>query len=185
MSLFKRRNLEDYTDSLAAYLPGGELFESRSVQNSNFRKLLRGMAGELFRSNGYLKEYNEEILPDQTTKFIGEWEAAVGIPDGCFLGTGDLNTRRRDILTKLASLGVQTDLDFEELALVFGQVVNVFPLSDEMPTSKFTIVVEGDHLVDTTPPYDVPFFLFSSQEILQCLFQRLKPANCSIIFRNT
>ena len=85
MSLFKRRSIEAYTDSLAEYMPGGELFAAKSVYDSNFRKLLRGMAGELFRANGLLREYNDQIIPDRTEKFIDEWEKAVGIPDHCFI----------------------------------------------------------------------------------------------------
>jgi uncharacterized protein YmfQ (DUF2313 family) len=197
MTIFARRDLERYADSLAAYLPGGALFQSRSIQNSNFRKLLRGLAGELFRSNGLLKSYSEEIIPDLTNKFLDEWESALGIPDNCFTGTGTNDERRRDILTKLAALGVQTAEDFEALALVFGKEVTVKQLSTEalppydvpftvasLPGSRFVIVVEGENIATNTPPYDVPFLVFDSESLLECVFKRLKPANCAIIFRN-
>lgn len=198
VNLFKRRNIDQYTDSLAAYLPGGKLFASKSIQNSNFRKLLRGMAGELFRSNGLLIEYNQEILPDKTNKFLSEWESAVGIPDDCFTGTGTNDERRSDILVKLASLGVQTDRDFVNLAAVFGKEVMVFPLSERafppyavpflpvgFPEARFTIVVESETLLSSVPAYDVPFDLIVGDPIIECLFRKLKPANCEIIFRNS
>lgn len=180
-------------------MPGGELFAAKSIKDSNFRKLLKGLAGELFRANGLLKEYNEEIIPDRTNKFLSEWESTLGIPDGCFTGTGTNDERRRDILTKLAALGVQTDDDFEELALVFGKVVTVgslaadplFPPFDvpfttiELPDARFVIVVEGEDLtVSGEPPYNVPFDLIVGDSLLECVFRRLKPANCDIIFRN-
>lgn len=197
--LFKRRNLEEYADSLAAYMPGGELFTAKSVQNTNFRKLLRGMAGELFRANGLLRGYSEEILPDQTTRFLDEWEAAVGIPDECFLGGGTNDERRCNILVKLAALGVQTPEDFEELALTLGVVVTVTSLAADpfppydvpftpigLPGGRFVIVVEGENLVtEELPPYDVPFSLVVGESLLECIFNRLKPANCSVLFRNT
>ena len=196
--LFKRRTLSAYADSLAAYMPGGSLFASKNIADSNFRKLLLGMAGELFRSNGYLKSYSEEMLPDETNLFLGEWESALGIPSGCFVGTGTNDERRRDILTKLAALGVQTVNDFESLALVFDKVVTVTSLSEEsfppfdvsfnpvgLPGARFIIVVEGVDLVGDVPPYDVPFNLGVGESILECLLRRLKPANCEIIFRNS
>lgn len=196
--LFKRRDLEQYADSLAAYMPGGELFASKSIQDSNLRKLLRGMAGELFRSNGLLREYSNEILPDSTNKFLDEWESAVGIPDSCFSGTGSNDERRRDILVKLAALGVQTADDFVELALLFGVTVTVTPGLEEIQfplifpvlmfttekEARFTIVIEFSGAAISRFPYTFPL-LFGNSEvaILECIFSKLKPANCNIIFQ--
>ena len=196
MNLFQRRDLDEYADSLAAYMPGGILFTAKSIQDTNFRKLLRGMAGELFRANGLLREY--DILPDKTEKFIGEWESTLGIPDSCFTGTGTLDERRRDVLVKLAALGVQTDTDFEELGLLFGVEVNIksgveeitFPLTfpvlmfSTLTDARFTIVVE--FMVEAANRFPLVFpIVFGSGEIaiLECLFTKLKPANCDIIFQ--
>lgn len=198
MALFERRTLEDYTDSLTAYLPGGTLFASRSVQDSNFRKLLRGMAGELFRSNGLLREYSCEVLPDQTEKFLDEWESALGIPDDCFSGEGSLNDRRRDVLTKLAASGIQTEQDFIGLAAIFGVVITVTPGLEEIQfplvfpvlmfatesEARFTIVIEFTVLDTSRFPLTFPFqFGDDVIAILECLFNKLKPANCNIIFQ--
>ena len=195
MTLFGRRNLDEYTDSLAAYMPGGPLFASKSVQNSNFRNLLRGMAGELFRSNGLLREY--DVLPDATEKFLSEWESTLGIPDTCFTGTGSIVERRRDVLVKLAALGVQTADDFVELAALFGVTVSVrsgsvngnFPMVfpwiffDSAKAARFTIIILFTVEAANRFPFTFPF-TFGSGEIstLECLFRKLKPANCDILF---
>lgn len=196
--LFQRRNIEQYADSLAAYLPGGALFASRSVKDSNFRKLLTGMAGELFRSNGLLREYSCELLPDQTNKFLTEWESALGIPDDCFSGNGSNDDRRRDILVKLAALGVQTTQDFVDLGATFGVTVTVnsgideitFPLTFPVvmftteTEARFTIVVR--FTVEAANKFPLVFpITFGSGEIaiLECLFTKLKPSNCEIIFQ--
>lgn len=198
MALFERRDIEQYTDSLADYLPGGILFASRSVQNSNFRKLLRGMSGELFRANGLLKEYSEQIIPDETVKFVSEWESAVGIPDDCFLGTGSLDERRRDVLTKLAALGVQTQQDFIDLATTFGVTITInsgireitFPLVFPVvmfateKVARFTIVVRFTAQAADKFPLVFPFTFGTGEiAILECLFTKIKPANCDIIFQ--
>lgn len=198
MTLFKRRSLEDYTDSLAAYMPGGELFASKSIQDSNFRKLLRGMAGELFRANGLLREYSPGIIPDLTTKFIEEWESALGIPGSCFKGTGTIDERRRDILVKLAALGVQTAQDFIDLAALFGYVARVnsgieeieFPLMFPVlmflteAEARFTIVVEFAGVGVSRFPYTYPIpFGDGTLGLLECIFNRLRPANCNLIFQ--
>lgn len=197
MGIFNRRDIEQYTDSLADYLPGGLLFASKSVKNSNFRKLLKGMSGELFRANGLLKTYNDEILPDQTVKFIDEWESTLGIPDDCFKGTGTIDERRRDVLIKLASLGVQTKQDFINLADLLGIVVTVesgsghasFPLIfpvvlfNSSKDARFTIIITFTVEPASRFPYTFPF-IFGGEEIaiLECLFNKLKPSNCKLIF---
>lgn len=183
--------------ALADYLPNGKLFEAKHIQNSNFQQLLRGIAGELFTAQGYIVTLNNEYLPDLTTLFLDEWESALGIPDECFTGTGTVTERRRDVLVKLASLGIQTADDFEELAALFGKTVTVTPLADEafppfsvpffpvgLTEGRFTVVVSGVDLVGGVPPYSVPFDLFRDESILQCLLTRQSPANCNVIFRN-
>lgn len=123
MSLtIERHNETEMLQSLAAYLPGGELFQAAFIPGSNFNTLLAGLSGELLRAENYLFLYNSEFIPDETTVFIEEWESAVGIPDDCFTTTATETNevRRRNILVKLASLGVQTVGDFENLAVLLG-----------------------------------------------------------------
>jgi len=189
--LFEKRNVEAYTDSLAAYMPSGRLFSAKDVKDTNFRKLLRGMAGELFHANGLLRDYSTEILPDTTVEFIGEWESAVGIPDSCFTGTGTLNERRRDILIKLAALGTQTAEDFEELAAIFGITVNVLSGKDPLAANavigdtdkekRFTIVVQYTSIVGFNYEFNFPFGL-DDNSFLDCVLSRFKPANCRLLF---
>lgn len=200
MAEFKRRDVDEYARSLAAYLPEDELFAAKSVEGSNLHGLLRGMAAEMFRVNGYLREYGTQIFPNITERFLDEWEAALGIPDGCFSGTGSIDERRRDVLIKLAALGVQTVDDFVALAAMFGLTVEVvsgsesgvFPLSFPVlvfgtaEDARFTIVVniETPLSLESTFPYTFPVpFKTEIVGVLRCVFKRLKPANCNLIIR--
>ena len=206
MALAHTRDIEQYTDSLARYMPGGDLFESRNVADSTFRKLLRGLSGELFRSNGLIKEYGEQIIPDTTEKFVSEWESALGIPDDCFPGTGTLEERRLHVLIKLASLSVQTQQDFIDLAALFGVIVTImngtlhgtFPM--KFPTqffnsskdARFTLIVmftlfDGErfpYLFDAVlnPTFGAFPFGNSTLALIECLFNKLIPINCDVIF---
>lgn len=192
------RTLEQQTQTLADYLPGGRLFHAKQIHDSNFRRLLRGFAGEVFRADGYVQTFKEDVIPDATRFFLDEWEEAVGIPDGCFSGAGTEAQRLRDVLVKLASLGVQTVEDFEALGALFGVTVDVSPahpftvfplefpvlLFDTEKEARFTIVV--DFTVNASSKFPLTFpFVFGDETIgvLECLFRRLKPANCDIIFR--
>ena len=195
------RTIDDQAQSLANYLPGGHLFRGKNFQNSNFRKLLVGLAGELFTADEYIRSYSQEILPDQTVLLLEEWESVLGIPDDCFLGTGSIDERRTHVLVKLASLGLQTTQDFIDLADLFGVTITVTPGSDffsfsQFPVifpfpffgsaeeSRFNIVVE--FIIQETSKFTF-FFPYTFGDalltILECLFNKLKPANCVITFK--
>jgi uncharacterized protein YmfQ (DUF2313 family) len=191
-------SLAQHVRSLAAYLPNGKLFEAKNILGSNFNQLLRGFSGELRTAEDYLVTLEKEYFPDETVLFLNEWESALGIPDGCFDGTGTADERRENILVKLAALGVQTAQDFIDLALIFGKIVDVHPLSDEafppyavpftpvlLHEGRFVIVVTGTDLVTGVPPYDVPFDLTGGESLMECVFKKLTPGNCALIFRNT
>jgi len=192
-------DLERHTRALADYMPNGPLFEAKNIQDSNFRQLLKGIAGELFTAQGYLITLEEEYFPDATNLFIDEWLKALQIPDGCLLGTGTNDEKRRDILVKLSSLGVQTKKDFEELAAIFGVTITIvtgdeaasFPMSFPLiffntpADSRYTIIVNFPLPTGGFFIYNFPIvFGDKSQSILTCLFRRLRPANCQVIFRS-
>lgn len=197
--LITQHTIEKHADALANYLPGGRLFQGAKTSGTKIRALLLGLAKEFSIAEGYLKTISNEYDINTTTLFISEWEAAVGIPDSCFKADGTIQQRRSHILIKLASLGIQTEEDFEELGNIIGlsivitsgfEVSGTFPMTfpfiffDTIADSRFTIVV--DFTVEAASKFPLTFpFIFGSDEIaiLECLFLKLKPANCNIIFR--
>ena len=178
--------LVQHTQALADYLPNGKMFEAKNIKDSNFRDLLRGLAGEMFNAQGYLCTLENEYFPDLTTLFIVEWERALAIPDGCFLGPANpdgIQGRRRDVVVKLAALGVQTLLDFEALADTFGVDVNIqtgydggFFFPADFPMVFITSEVDSRYTV-------IVRFINASplQDLVQCLFEQLIPDNCQLI----
>ncbi len=191
-------SLERQSEILANYLPEGRAFGGKRVAGSVSRLLLEGLAQEMLRSTDLVTEFRDEILPDETTLFIEEWESAVGIPDSCFLTTsGTITERRRNVLAKLVSLGVQTAPDFVALAALFGitavikggSVHGVFPYEFPMiffpdaRTAFHTIVVDLTEPPPNTFPYTFPI-TFQSQELglVECLFRKAKPAHVDVLF---
>lgn len=190
---------EKETDILANYLPSGRAFGAKNVGGTVTRDLLKGLAGEMVRSTDLIKQFQDEILPDLTVRFLNEWESALGIPDDCFLGNGTDDERRRDILVKLVSLGVQTKTDMVTLAnllgvtvtITAGSVHGVFPFVLPLiffPTPKdarFTIVVDFDVPIGARFPYTFPLpFSTPGLAVVECLFRKVKPANVDLLFTN-
>lgn len=198
-NLIQQHSQSKHADSVADYLPSGRLFEAARITNTNFRKLLLGLASELSIGEGYLKTISNEYDINTTTLLIEEWEGALGLPDDCFSASGTIEERRRDVLVKLASLGVQTDDDLVELGVIFGIPIvvssgvdlgSVFPMVFPFmffataKDARFTIIVDFTVTAASSFPLTFPFTFGSSEiAILECLFNKLKPANCDIIFR--
>ena len=200
--IFNTHTVEEHTDSLVQYLPGGPLFDARNEQASNLRKLFTGLAYESKRAEDFMNDISVEHDINCSQNLIREWEKAVGIPDSCFPGTGSLEIRRQHILIKLSSLGVSTAKGFIDLAALFGfralipsaSLYGIFPLafpiafySDPM-TARFTMLVYLDQQnVPEVFPFEVtkfpiPFFSNVSN-IIECLFRKLAPANVIVKFQ--
>jgi uncharacterized protein YmfQ (DUF2313 family) len=197
MTHISDHTIQEHANSLALYMPSGKLFQAARQSTTNFRKFIEGLADELKISEGFLKSYQDEYDVRTTSLLIEQWESALGIPDDCFSGDGTLVERRRDALAKLGSLGVQTAEDFEAVALIFGIDADVqsgvgvatFPFVFPIPLllgdlqSKFTIVVFYSIVGAESFTFTFPFILGDSRaDVLRCLFEKLKPANCEIFF---
>lgn len=189
---------EDHANAIAAHLLNGKTFEAKNIGESNFRQLLLGIAGEFRIAQEYIETLEKEYPPDNTTLFLEEWESALGIPDDCFSGAGTIEERQRDVLVKLASLGVQTADDFVRLAAIFGKTVTVSSLAEvafppydvpflpvDVAAARFIIRVSGENLIANIPPYDVPFTPSSGESVLECVLNKVAPANCRVVFVNT
>lgn len=178
-TLFTHFSVSDHADSLARYLPGGRLFKSANIKDTKFRNLLIGMASTLYDTEGYLKTVANEYDIRTTTLLVKEWESALEIPDFCFDNSGTIEQRRLNVLVKLSSLGVQTERDFIDLALLFGVIVTIVP----NPALKFTINVNFSLAIANAFPLPFPIlFEGNGAIVLECLYNRVKPANCNIIF---
>lgn len=198
MTFVNTRSSSEQTDVLAGYLPNDRLHALKNKEGSNLRKVLVGLAAQwgVFRDS--INEVYDEYNPNNTTALIEEWETFVGIPDSCISNTGTIEQRRLNILLKLSGINATTKKQFETIALTLGYTVVVetgvetstFPL--KLPfillsagAAPFTIVVTlPASLAPSGFPLTLPFTLASyAPSILNCFFQKLKPANTNIIFR--
>lgn len=178
--------LEEVAQSLAAYLPDGELWEAAIIEGTNLNAVVLGLSGLLLDAETFTQVYASQFIPTNTDVFIEDWERALQIPDDCFDASGDRDTRRLHILIKLASLGVQTSDDFIALAGLLGfpdtTVESGIDAGIPEPEGQYTIVVSfaftGNKFVLSFP---IPFG--SDQfSVLQCLFDKLIPANTVAIY---
>lgn len=199
MPLFQSRSLNDHTDSIAHYMPGGQLTEARFIDGTYMRRFLRALASELFRYQYILEDTATEHDIEVTQNLINEWENALGIPKSCFSDrTYSLEDRRLHLLMVLNNLHGTTEDDFIQLAAILGYTVEVRPVTpnaifpmrfpifffDTGKAAKFSMIVRlpaDDELVGFPLAFPIRFIRPDNQ-LLRCLFNKMKPANVKIFF---
>ncbi len=198
------RSVDVETKIIARFMPGGKAWITFRIVGHVANLILRGMAKENIRVYDTINLLFDSI-PDETELFLDEWESALKIPDECFREHSNPIIRRRNIVIKLASLGVQTPADFVTLAALFGLSIEVNSGIDHVPpgdggygtasppfaipadfadvkTARNTIVIRVVVPADLTFPLDFPIpFTNPSKEEMECLFTKLKPATNDII----
>lgn len=195
---FAAQTIEEQALLLAGHLPDGEAWRNKFNADANLGKLVIGLAAEYLRVSTLLEESLSEVDAATTIQLIEEWEQSVGIPDDCLEASGSLEQRRENVISKLGNYGgVQTAQDFVDFAEFLGFDVRisngvtngVFPL--QFPIAFYGSRKEAVHtiIVDLEEeravfPLSFPIlFSPSVTGIIECLFRKLAPANCRVIFR--
>ena len=196
--MLKQRTQTQQADILAQYLRDDNLHEAKNRDDSTLRKILLGLASEWLNFRNKINEVVNEYNPQKTTALIQEWEEFVGIPDGCIPVASTIEQRRLNVLLKLAGINATTEKQFKNVASILGYNIEVsngvatstFPLT--LPflliseaSAPFTIVITLPSSIKPSGfPLTFPFTLTSQQPaILDCLFNKLKPANTQLFFR--
>lgn len=189
---------ETHARLLAKHMPDGKVWENKYNPDSNFGKLVLGLACEYFRLSVLINDVLSEANINTTNQLIKEWQVSVGIPDECIGEGGTLEEQRRNVILKLTNYGgIQTAQDFIDLAAIFGFTANVsdarehgvFPLRfpirffDSRKTAVHTILVDLEERRSVFPLEFPIEFTSGVSGIIECLFRQLAPANCQLLFR--
>lgn len=183
-TLLTKHTLEEHRFSLASFVPNDKLHATKNLPGEVLHDILLGLSHELLRCETALVTLQNDFFPSGTDALLPEWERVLGIPDSCFSGTGTVEERQRDVLIKLASLGVQTAADFINLATLFGVNANVAP-GNTVASFPYTFPILFLTAADSRFTIIVDFTGPSSPAVatMECLFNKLKPANTQLIFR--
>lgn len=196
--MLKERTQTQQADILAQYLRDDSLHEAKNRDGSTLRKILIGLASEWLNFRSKINEVSNEYNPKTTTKLIEEWEQFVGIPDDCIPVASTIEQRRLNVLLKLAGINATTEKQFKNIASILGYNIEV---SNGVSTSTFPLTLPFLLISEASAPFTIvitlpssiqpngftltfPFTLTSQQPaILDCLFNKLKPANTQLFFR--
>jgi len=185
----------EQANSIADYLPDDETFVAKNISGTNFRSMLEVFGKRLLKYSDMVNLFSNEMSPECSNQLMSEWENMLGIPDDCFkIKDQDINTRRRNATIKLGKMSVQTTDDFTVLAESFGATATVQsgidyvngggdPFAGGDQEARFTIVITFVGEPVDTFPFTFPF-TFGSEilGILECVFSKVRPANCNTLF---
>ena len=192
------RTKEQQANILAQYLRDDVLHQAKNKDGSTLRKILIGLASGWLDFRDKINEVANEYNPKNTTALIEDWEEFVGIPDSCIQVASTIEQRRLNILLKIVGINATTEKQFKNIASILGYSIEVsngvststFPLT--LPfllineaSAPFTIVITLPISAQISGfPLTLPFTLSEPEPvILNCLFNKLKPANTQLFFR--
>jgi uncharacterized protein YmfQ (DUF2313 family) len=200
--IFVSNSPEENTQSLANYFPNGDFFRAKNIADSNFRKYLKALSYEFTRAEEKIKELADEHYIPLTFNLIEEWEKHLSIPDECFTIKGKtIEERRKQVIAKFALMNLTTTQDFIDLAAYFDVDIdilngyehsNFFPFTfpiyffGSIKEAKFTMIVYFKNIDRPLNAFPMTFpvtFQPATENLVLCLFEKLKPAPVKIIAR--
>ena len=117
------RTIEQYRTLLVNLLPRGKAWpRDRRFEVYN---MLAGLAEEFLRIDLRVDQLLLEADPRSTTEMLEEWEAVVGIPDGCAPPAPTLDRRRADITARLTQAGALNKQFFIDFAAYLGFSITI------------------------------------------------------------
>jgi uncharacterized protein YmfQ (DUF2313 family) len=194
----KTRTTQEQADVLASYLPDNAIFAEKNNLDSNYRKLLNGLALEFKRLRDVINSIRSDYFPENTTEFIENWETQLNIPDECIDVSTDISERRNNVMLKLNGVNATTKEDFEAMIAAAGIDATISNALDQasLPLTLPFLLVDSDHapftiivnldasLEPSGLPLTLPFTLSSqAPSNIECLLKKYIPAHCQVIFR--
>jgi uncharacterized protein YmfQ (DUF2313 family) len=202
LKLFTPISINDHQFLLASHMPKGFFWEKSFDQEDDLGKLLLGLASEFLRFQELEAKLSTEINIKNTDELLEDWEKSVGIPNSCFdtnISTPERRSRVLQVFSKFG--GVQTADDFIRVADFFGFDVIIktgkkfgtfalaFPIifSSSTKAATHTIFIELNQFLTESNQFALLFplnFSIGGKDFLQCIFDKLAPANVKVIVVN-
>jgi len=198
MKLLLNKAKEKIRILLSQFLPNGDFWNAKRLQNTNLYKLINALSDEYKRVKDLLYSIVNNRYVDNTELLLEQWERDLQLPDECLPLADTINERQANILLKYTAKGIQTKNDFLTLAntlginieIMTGKEVSLWPwiwphiFTGTATQSKFFMIVK---FVDFPTPSGWVWTWPHSWAIdptasLQCVFNKLKPANTQIVY---
>ncbi len=182
--------LSDYTQMLLDLLPQGAVWRQESgTEGGSIQSRVLEAAAEttLLPADQRFCHLVEEADPRTSDEILSRWERWLGLPDACFPPVSGLEARRQRVVTVENATGGNSRAYFTALAALLGFDIDIeepFPFGAGCHRAgmrrgcccAWVVHVRCAELPAGTT-------VEAQAALLECLFNRLKPAHTSVFFR--
>lgn len=173
-------NRDQYKQQLIALLPTGPAWPSLN-SDTNFSKLIEGLAEELARVDVRIHSLLEEAFPNTTLELLPDWERVAGLPDQCTGELGTLQQRHNALMGVLTTKRRLSKAFYIDLASRIGFLIDITELPNF--TWRVTAALDVNAVYFKTGLSVIGEPLVSSlNNLLECVIQKLKPAHTIVEF---
>jgi len=158
-----------------------------------------GWAYSVARMDAEINGLVDEADPTTTYALLDDWERVAGLPDACELAFGgeqEVGQRRAALLARITSAGGQTVAYYISVAAAMGYDITITEYTEHSVDGDVEAEINGqdwaftwavnaatttvaESSVDGTA--DDPLAWWGNA-ILECVFERIKPAHTNLIF---
>lgn len=187
--------IQGYREMLLALLPPGRVWNRQP--GSVLARLFEAFGVELAQVEERGNELIAECDPRTTAELLTDWERVLGLPDPCTGPLDSLTLRRNAILLRLGELGGQSINFYVGLAARLGIEITIeefdafqvgLPVGQPLNGEDWEFAWQVNAPEVTVTPFTVganaagdPLASWGN-ELLECAFERAKPAHTVVIF---
>lgn len=168
----------DFAKALQNLLPRGRAWpqDADALQS----KVIAGLAPTYARLAARDNQLIVEGFPGTTTELLPEWEESLGLPDPCAGLAPTIDERRDQVVARFANTGGQSAPFFIAYALTLGYVITITLNSPYRFGMPFGLPMYGEKWIFAWT-VNAPMAA-SLNNVLECEFERLKPAHTVVSF---
>ena len=175
----------DYLQAFQSLMPRGAAWprDAGAIQTL----MLGALALTWYRINRDASALLDDAFPGQSVQLLPEWESSLGLPDPCAGPAQTIQGRQAQVLTRFIGAAGQSKAFFIQLAALLGFQVTI----TQFTGANWYIWRVNAH--NTNVVYfraDVsqigePLQAVNNSDVLECVFQALKPAHTVVEFAYT
>lgn len=173
----------DYLSALQALMPQGRVWPK--APDSVQAQVLAGLAASFARSDEAAMGLIDDVFPPTAVQMLPEWEATLGLPDPCAGPAPTIALRQAQVAARFVGTGGQSVPFFIAFALTLGFIITIQEFTGTVSlanTWQVTVPNSGATFFTADGSYaEDPIDAFTTgANVLQCEFERLKPAHTQL-----
>jgi len=176
-------SLADYLAAFLKLLPRGRIWPK--FPGSGISNTFAGFVASFQRLDAAAIFTLQDCVPQTAVGMLPEWEQALGLPDPCAGVAPTIQQRQNQVVARFANAAGQSVPFFEAYAAQLGFLISIteFTGSDTLAnTWQVNVPASGAvfFTADQSFPEDPVDLVSTDSAVLQCEFERLKPAQTTI-----